>query len=149
MPADESGSRPDPALPGTPEGPARDTPGAAPAPPKDRHLRRLDRQIAALARAAPRLGRIVRPVRERWGAAIRIPVALLLIMGSLLAILPIFGLWMLPLGLVLLAVDLPLLRPAVAAAIVRLRRRWATPGRWRRPRPGARRTDTDRDPRDG
>jgi hypothetical protein len=34
---------------------------------------------------------------------------LLLIVGGCLAILPIFGLWMIPLGLVLLADDIPLL----------------------------------------
>ena len=39
------------------------------------------------------------------------------------------GVCMLPLGLMLLAVDIPLLRPAVSAAMIRVRRRLA---RWRR-----------------
>ena len=34
------------------------------------------------------------------------------IVGSFLSILPVFGLWMLPLGLVLLAEDVPVLRRA-------------------------------------
>jgi hypothetical protein len=34
----------------------------------------------------------------------------LLIIGGCLAILPVFGLWMLPLGFMLLADDIPLLR---------------------------------------
>jgi hypothetical protein len=38
---------------------------------------------------------------------------------------------MLPLGLLLLAIDLPALRPPVSAAAIRIRRRWKT---WRRPR---------------
>jgi hypothetical protein len=35
---------------------------------------------------------------------------LLLILGGLLSFLPILGIWMLPLGLLLLAEDLPVLR---------------------------------------
>jgi hypothetical protein len=42
----------------------------------------------------------------------RIPAGLLLIGGGVFGILPIFGLWMLPLGLLLLAEDVPLLRRA-------------------------------------
>jgi hypothetical protein len=44
---------------------------------------------------------------SRW---LRIPTGSLLIAGSLLSILPIFGVWMLPAGLVLLAQDVPPLR---------------------------------------
>lgn len=55
----------------------------------------------------------------------RIPLGLLLIAGGFLAILPVFGLWMIPLGLLLLAMDLPVLRPFVSGLIIRLRRRWA------------------------
>ena len=43
----------------------------------------------------------------RW---VRVPAGVLLIGGSFLSILPFFGLWMLPLGLMLLAEDIPLLR---------------------------------------
>ena len=52
------------------------------------------------------LGWLRRP-SSRW---IRFPAGVLLILGSLLALLPIFGLWMLPLGLLLLAEDIPPLR---------------------------------------
>ena len=38
----------------------------------------------------------------------RLPLGVLFILGGVLSILPIFGLWMLPLGLMLLAVDIPL-----------------------------------------
>jgi hypothetical protein len=51
----------------------------------------------------------LRQPAQRW---LRIGVAVLLIVGSLLSILPLFGLWMLPLGLVLLAEDVPVLRRA-------------------------------------
>jgi hypothetical protein len=52
----------------------------------------------------------VRFLRKPSGRWLRIPAGLLLIFGGLLSFLPILGLWMLPLGLVLLAEDLPLLR---------------------------------------
>lgn len=50
--------------------------------------------------------RLRRP-RARW---VRLPVAALLIPGGFLSFLPVFGLWMLPLGLLLLAVDIPVLK---------------------------------------
>ena len=48
-------------------------------------------------------------------------------LGSFLFVLPVFGLWMMPLGLLLLAIDLPVLRPRVNAALIRLRRWWTRP----------------------
>lgn len=90
-----------------------------------RHQRRLERQFAALTSRSPRLRRIVISIQGRPGVLVRLPLGLTLIAGGLLAILPIFGLWMIPLGLLLLAIDLPLLRPFVSAAIIRLRRKWA------------------------
>ena len=55
-------------------------------------------------------------------------MACVLILGSFLAILPVFGLWMLPIGLMLLALDVPLLRPYVSNIVIRARRRFAV---WR------------------
>ncbi|MCC5971735.1 MAG: hypothetical protein JJU15_17480 [Pararhodobacter sp.] len=54
----------------------------------------------------------------------RLPLAVLLIVGGLLGFLPILGFWMFPLGLLVLAIDLPVLRPAISAIIIRIRRRW-------------------------
>lgn len=69
--------------------------------------RRIERLIARLpARLQPVVRWLRRPV-ARW---VRIPAGLLLVAGSLLALLPVFGLWMLPLGLLLLADDLPPVR---------------------------------------
>ncbi len=45
--------------------------------------------------------------RSRWA---RIPAGILFVVGGLLSILPLLGIWMLPLGLVLLAEDVPFLR---------------------------------------
>ncbi|MDP3198102.1 hypothetical protein [Tabrizicola sp.] len=54
---------------------------------------------------------------------IRFPVALLLIAGGVFSFLPVLGVWMLPLGLLLLAVDLPVLRGPISAFIIRGRRK--------------------------
>lgn len=93
------------------------------------HKRRLERQIAALTSRSPRLRGLAARIQGRPGVLVRLPLGLVLIAGGFLAILPVFGLWMIPLGLLLLAIDLPMLRPSVSAAIIRLRRKWST---WRR-----------------
>lgn len=51
--------------------------------------------------------RWLRDPSARWA---RIPAGVLFIIGGFLFILPILGLWMVPLGLILLAEDVPLLR---------------------------------------
>lgn len=51
---------------------------------------------------------------EAWNARqspfLRIPAGILLCIGGLLSILPILGLWMLPLGLMMLSEDVPWLK---------------------------------------
>jgi hypothetical protein len=72
-----------------------------------------DRRIDALLqhlppRIAPAIHRLRRP-EARW---LRLPLGVLLIFGGLLGFLPLLGFWMLPLGLILLAEDIPFLRRA-------------------------------------
>jgi hypothetical protein len=50
---------------------------------------------------------------------------------GVVSFLPILGLWMLPLGILLLAQDIPFLRRPKGRALVWLERRWA---RWKRRR---------------
>lgn len=57
--------------------------------------------------------------------------AVLLVAGLLGGWLPILGYWMVPLGLLLLAQDVPLLRRPVLRLMLGLERRWR---RWRRQR---------------
>ena len=70
----------------------------------ERRLRRLLRRLPSRMQAITR--RLRKPAC-RWA---RLPAGVLLIIGGCLAILPVFGLWMLPLGLMLLADDIPPLR---------------------------------------
>ena len=41
---------------------------------------------------------------------VRIALGFLLLLGGLFSILPVFGLWMIPLGLAVLAIDIPMAR---------------------------------------
>lgn len=59
---------------------------------------------------------LLRPER-RW---FRLPVAILLIAGGALWFLPLLGFWMMPLGLILLAEDIPPLKRWVARFLRRI-----------------------------
>jgi hypothetical protein len=83
----------------------------------ERRLRRLMRRLPARLQA---ITRWLRKPASRWA---RIPAGILLIIGGCLAILPVFGLWMLPLGLILLADDVPPLRRLRDLGLDRLERR--------------------------
>lgn len=85
--------------------------------------KRLQRQFSAISRHVPAAGKAIDPLLYGRLRKLRIPIAGLLIIGSFLSILPVFGLWMLPLGLLLLAVDIPRLRPLVSGFLIRTRRR--------------------------
>lgn len=63
---------------------------------------RLDGLIAKLPR---RMAAFIRWTRHPSRIWLRVPLGLLLCCGGFLAILPLFGLWMTPLGLILLAQD--------------------------------------------
>lgn len=97
-----------------------------------RRERRFQRQFHALERLIPRLrGPMSHLRRDSW-FPIRFPLAILLTSGGLLWFLPVLGLWMLPAGLLLLAIDLPLLRGPISSMVIRGRRsvtRWLR--RWR------------------
>lgn len=87
-----------------------------------RQQKRFERQFMMLERKFPALRGPIRVVLQHRWRLVRVPLAILLIIGSVFAILPIFGLWMLPLGLLLLAVDVPALQPWVSAMVIRARR---------------------------
>ncbi|SDY61965.1 tryptophan synthase subunit beta [Citreimonas salinaria] len=90
---------------------------------------RLHRQLEAIGRKVPATRRVIDPLVHGRLRRIRFPIACILIFGSFLSILPVFGLWMLPIGLLLLALDVPRLQPFVARNLIRARRRTDV---WRR-----------------
>jgi hypothetical protein len=70
-----------------------------------------DPRLEALVdRLPPRLGGSVSYLLQPSSRWMRIPAGGLLIAGGILSFLPVLGLWMLPLGLALLAEDVPALR---------------------------------------
>jgi hypothetical protein len=91
--------------------------------------KRLRRQFEALARGMPVTRQPIERLLDHRMRLLRVPAALLLMIGGLFSVLPVLGLWMLPLGLMLLAVDVPQIQPAVSNTMIRVRRQVA---RWRR-----------------
>jgi hypothetical protein len=78
--------------------------------PASRHHHR-ERRLELLIRRLPeRMQSVIRWLRRPAARWVRIPAGILLIVGSVFSILPVLGLWMLPLGLVLLAEDVKPLR---------------------------------------
>jgi hypothetical protein len=70
---------------------------------------RLERLVGRLPN---RFRSTIRFLRQPSSRCIRIPMGVLLTLGGALGFLPIVGFWMLPIGLVLLADDVPPLRSA-------------------------------------
>jgi hypothetical protein len=73
----------------------------------DEHLERFARTLPAWA--ARLIGWLWKP-GARW---VRIPVGILLILGGIVGFLPILGFWMVPLGVIVIARDVPPLQPLV------------------------------------
>jgi len=97
----------------------------------EKNRRRLDRQFDKIERMAPPARRVLAFLRRPGVRLIRVPLGILLVLGGIFSFLPVLGIWMLPLGLLLLAIDLPFLRGPVNWGMVRGQRKWTT---WRRSR---------------
>jgi hypothetical protein len=93
---------------------------------------RLNRQFDRLQRRVPGFAaRWLERLRRPEARLIRIPLGILLVLGGIFSFLPVLGIWMLPLGLLLLALDLVFLQGPVNMTVVRGTRKWIT---WRRAR---------------
>jgi hypothetical protein len=85
----------------------------------------LDRHFAWFEeKLPPRPARFVAWLRKPSSMWVRIPLALLLILGGIFSILPVLGLWMLPVGLLLFAQDVPWLQPPLARMLGWIERKW-------------------------
>ena len=88
---------------------------------------RLD---ALVHRLPPRLAGAVDYLLQPSSRWVRIPSGVLLVLGGVLSFLPVLGIWMLPLGLALLAEDVPALRGTRAKVFDWIERRkphWLDP----------------------
>jgi hypothetical protein len=85
----------------------------------------LDRHFAWFeAKLSPRPASVVRWLRRPSSWLVRIPLAVLLVVGGVFSFLPILGLWMLPLGLLLIAQDVPFLQKPLAGMLGWIERKW-------------------------
>jgi hypothetical protein len=84
----------------------------------DEHLERFERRLPKWAAAF--VGWLRQP-GSRW---IRLPLGIVLILAGIVGFLPILGFWMVPLGLIVMAKDLPPLQPALVRILDWGERKW-------------------------
>jgi hypothetical protein len=99
--------------------------------PRIKNSARFDRQFERIRQRFPFSAGFIDWVRRPQSRLLRLPLGIILVLGGVFSFLPVLGLWMLPLGLMLLAIDLPFLKGPINAAILR-GERWFTT--WRRNR---------------
>jgi hypothetical protein len=85
----------------------------------------FDRQLHRLERRLPRgLARFIRWMREPSSVWVRIPAGIALILAGFIGFLPILGFWMIPLGAILVAQDIPFIQRPTARLIAWALRKW-------------------------
>jgi hypothetical protein len=77
-----------------------------------------------------RVARILRKLRHPDARWVRIPIGVLCIVGGVFWFLPVLGLWMLPLGLLLIAYDVPVLRKPVGSFTIWGAEKWTAFRQW-------------------
>jgi hypothetical protein len=77
-----------------------------------------------------RVAHIIRNLRHPDARWVRIPIGLLCIIAGFFSFLPVLGLWMLPLGLLLLAYDVPFLRKPVGYFTIWSAEKWVAFRQW-------------------
>jgi hypothetical protein len=101
---------------------------------RDKSRQRLDRLFNQIEQRVPAAAGLLRWLRQPGSRWVRIPLGILLVFGGIFSFLPILGIWMLPLGLLLLALDIPFLQGPVNRTIIWGQRKWTTFQRRRRER---------------
>lgn len=92
---------------------------------------RLHRQFDRIGRAVPQTSGFLSWIRRPGSRLVRIPLGILLILGGVFSFLPVLGIWMLPLGLFLIAIDLPFLQGPINRLSFWAQRKWTN---WQRDR---------------
>lgn len=85
---------------------------------------RLHRQFDRIGRAVPASSGFLSWIRRPSSRLIRIPLGIVLILGGVFSFLPLLGVWMLPLGLFLIAIDLPFLQGPINSVSFWVQRKW-------------------------
>jgi hypothetical protein len=87
----------------------------------DEHLERFEHRLPGGLRG------FVRWIRAPGSGLVRIPVGTGLIIGGTVGFLPIVGFWMVPLGLLIIAKDVPVVRPPMIRLFDWVERKWPSP----------------------
>lgn len=86
---------------------------------------KIDGYFEALYRRLPvSFSKFIRWLRQPSSFAARFAVAILFVVGGLFSFLPILGIWMLPLGLLLIAQDVPALQKPIVSALMWTEAKW-------------------------
>lgn len=102
----------------------RDSP-AGPDPVSANSKAELDRHLEWIQSKLPNRAAVcVRWLREPSSIWWRVPISVALILGGIFSFLPVLGVWMLPLGLILIAQDIPFLQPPLARMLSWVERKW-------------------------
>ena len=84
----------------------------------------LDEELDVLQQRMPKgVARVMRGVRSPSAKPYRIPAGIALTLGGVIGFMPILGFWMVPLGLAVLAQDVPVMRPPLARMIAWINRK--------------------------
>lgn len=84
----------------------------------------LDSELDRLQERLPNgVSRVMDKARSPAAAPYRIPLGIALTAGGIVGFLPILGFWMVPLGLALLAQDVPVMRPPLARVVAWVNRK--------------------------
>jgi hypothetical protein len=93
----------------------------------------LDRAFDELERESPdKLRRVLHWLRDPKSRWVRIPLGIVFIIAGVLWFLPVVGIEMLPIGLLLIAQDVPFLKRPVGKMMLWLERKWVEFRRRRR-----------------
>lgn len=97
----------------------------------DEGRKKLDQAFEGLERETPdRVSRAIRWLRDPDSKWVRLPLGLLLIVGGVFGFLPILGFEFIPLGLLLIAQDIPILRKPVGSFTLWLEHKWVALKDW-------------------
>lgn len=92
-------------------------PGPKPTPDLDQELDQLQERVPH------RVSKVMKKVRGPSAKPYRIPIGIALTVGGVFGFLPLVGFWMVPLGLAVLAQDVPVIRPPLARAVAWINRK--------------------------
>jgi hypothetical protein len=97
---------------------------------RGRHEKIINRRFGrAEGRLPGRMVSTLRWLREPSSRWLRVPIGILLVLGGIFSFLPVLGIWMLPLGILLLTQDVHFLKEPTARTLVWADRRWTL---WKR-----------------